>query len=83
MEGCLPTQAEGRRRSMGIAVTDKQDRLEEDHARIPYSRCAAEQWQRHLREHGLHHEEKGGGDEDSHREEHECGSVQRCGRRIL
>ena len=43
MEDCLPTQAEDRWRRMGIAVTDEQDRLEEDHAGVPHGWGAAEQ----------------------------------------
>src|SRR6266446_9300575 len=61
-------------RSVGnvcIGVAGEQGGLKEKHARVPNSRCAAEERQHHFREHRLHCKEEDGGDEDGDCEQYE------------
>ena len=48
---------------MGVAVTQQKRELEEEHARSPNSRTAAEAWQHEACKNGLNYEQQRGTDE--------------------
>jgi hypothetical protein len=58
----LATDAEQCRARVGVGVAAEESGLEEDHARAPHGRRAAEERQDHLAHHRLHDEEQRGAD---------------------
>jgi hypothetical protein len=60
----LPSRDETAAQQVCVDITEQQCRLEEHHTRAPHSRAAAKDGKKDLSGQGLHHEQKGGGEED-------------------
>ena len=73
MEERLLANAEPGAGEVRVQIAQEQHRLEEDHARVPHGRRAAEQGQDHLADHRLHQKQKRGTDKkrDRKNEQHE------------
>jgi len=52
-----------------VAITDQQSRLEEDEAGVPDGGDTTQEWQEHLANHGLNHEEQTGAEDDGDEKE--------------
>src|SRR5262249_16143728 len=80
----LAPNAQPAAEQMCVAVAGQEGGLEEDHAGVPDRRCAAEQRQNHLGDHGLHQKEQQGTGEKCCGEEEEerqgCISAQKLRR---
>ena len=65
----LPPRAQPARGDVRVGIPHEQDRLVEHHGRVPHGGRAAEERQRHPREHGLDEEQEPGADEDRRAEQ--------------